>query len=801
MRLLLKVFLFGLLCFSCKQSNIDVNQIEPSGFIRIEGAQFKEDGAFINIGTFEIMDHPVTNAEFEKFIISTGYSAPLHWQNGKIPQGKEDYPVIFVNRVDVDAYITWLSEKTGKVYSLPLIWEYEHAARSGKPSDSKYYWGDDETMLNDSLINYDKNNNRKFDQWEKYLKPAKWGAQNDAGLYQMAGNVWHLVERREDPATFRYTYIVEELYDIDYYQKGGSWSSIKQYLECDYTTWQSPGLRYPDVGFRLLREPDGISWQVKNRQLCAMVDKNKHVSLSWAFLKSDNKQTRFNVYRIDGRFRSHKGIKMNETPIYATSFIDEDVELDKRYEYRIIAVDENGKEKNVSRWFGITVIPENFSVVTKFKPVFKQGKLEPAFGDLEGNGALCCVIRMDNGCKEMSQDPGLPVELEAFSHSGRSLWRRAIAKHANIYGSASNAPFILYDMDSDGRDEVITFMQIGEVNHIAILDGQNGTILKTTPWDEMATDFTKSSTRVLMAVACLDGKTPAIITQTGLYENEVISAYDNQLNKLWTFESFMETSGGGGHSIQIDDLDGDGKHEVICGSTCLNPDGTMKWSTYKQHPDLVSIHDFIPSRPGKEICYIIESFQYAGIYMVDANTGEIIWKNNKDDDYTWSHGHDGWTANIWDGSPGQECVTNRAGHKDKHWFMYSAQGKLLQEPFPADYEPIEWDGDQVRELTDSKGKSLYKYNGTELVEIDGISPNPIPSSQIVSMVDLCGDYRSEIIVDGVDTDGRKTIFVISATEQIEERYISPREELVYRLFIAKNIGGGYGGVYDYDLKK
>jgi len=45
--------------------------------------------------------------------------------------------------------------------------------------------------------------------------------------------------------------------------------------------------------------------------------------------------------------------------------------------------------------------------------------------------------------------------------------------------------------------------------------------------------------------------------------------------------------------------------------------------------------------------------------MVDANTGELIWKNNREDDPVWSHGHIGWTADIWDKSPGMEAVSNR----------------------------------------------------------------------------------------------------------------------------------------------
>lgn len=51
-----------------------------------------------------------------------------------------------------------------------------------------------------------------------------------------------------------------------------------------------------------------------------------------------------------------------------------------------------------------------------------------------------------------------------------------------------------------------------------------GKLLRKTPSPPMLTDFAKSSTRIQMRIAYLDGKRPAIVTQTGLYENEVFTA-------------------------------------------------------------------------------------------------------------------------------------------------------------------------------------------------------------------------------------------------------------------------------------
>lgn len=795
------IFLILILCLSgCLQTkNNELSDI--NGFVPVEGIQFEWEGDLINIGDFEILDHPVTNSEYKAFIDNTGYPAPLHWQKGIIPEGKEDYPVIFINRDDAKAFTDWLSQSTGRVHRLPTPWEFEIAARGGEMNSSTYYWGDSEALITPENFNLNMDSDRRYDQWETYLKPSKWGHRNELGLYQMAGNVWQMVTQEKDPLLARWMFRIEKPVDLERSITGGSWTSTKEDLRCGKTYTQPPGLRCPDLGIRLVREPEGASWSVINRRVTAITHSPGKIGVSWALLGTDTKDTRFNIYRLEGIYRSHNGERLNAEPLLNTSFVDEKgIEEGTRYQYRVVTVDENGKEANPSDWASIDAGTDQYPVVAKFKPLFEKGGMLPVFGDLEGYGKLNCVIRLDNGCKEMSQDPGLPVQLEAFSYTGKSLWRKDIARHENIFGSSNNAPFNVWDMTGDGKDEVITLYQSGEENYVAILDGMSGRVLKKSLWDKMATDFSLSSTRVQMSVAYLDGSDPVIITQTGIYENEIISAYDKNLEKLWTYESFMETSGSGGHKVEIADVDNDGKQEVIYGTTCLNSDGTFRWSIYRRHPDIISIHDYIPERPGLEICFIVESNAHAGIYMVDADNGEVIWKNNREDDPVWSHGHTGWTADIWSGSPGMECMTNRAGHDDKTYLLFSSEGKRLSKNFPVGFTPIEWDGDQTRELIGENGRVIGNYNGTDIVPVPGVNPNPVPGSRVQIIADLCGDFRSEIVISGIDSDGRPAIMVVAAPESIENRYLTPYRDLEYRLWLARNKGGGYGSVYEYTLE-
>jgi len=803
-------------------AHVCLGELHPDGFVLIKGGTFnpgkgaKQTGALVKVEDFEILAHPVTNSQYEAFVKDTGYSPPLHWVDGKIPSGKGDYPVIFVNRSDVNAYLRWLTQRDGRIYRLPTSVEFEYAARGGLKNQT-YPWGDDSPR---EKANYDVDGQRRFDRCQDYLKPARWGHKNKYGLYGMAGNVWQMTIDCHEPATERYKYRIEEPSLIESAVMGGSWARSEEYLKCGYRLGLSAGIRHPDLGFRPVREPEHCDWGIQNRNLCATVCGDGKILLSWSLLKEDTSSTRFHVYRATAR--NHAGLAVTQEPVVrSTTFVDSGLSPGRRYQYYVRPIDRSGKEGRRSEWVGVTAASEPNSFVVTFKPLFKQGTLVPVFGDLDGDGTLDCVIRLDNGNREMSQDPGLPVQLEAFTSYGRSLWRKDICYHNHCFGSANNVPFNVWDMDGDGKAEVITRMQMGDSVYVAILNGMTGEVKYKTPWPEMVSDFYKSSTRIHMSVAYLDGERPAVVTQTGLYENEVFVAFDEQLRQLWRFESFAETNGSGGHKIEVADVDGDGKAEVFNGTTCLNHDGTLRWSIYRQHPDIVSIHDYLPERPGLEVFYIVESSMHAGVYMVDANSGQLIWKVNREDDPRWTHGHIGWTADIWEGSPGMECVSNRAGHEDRNLILFAADGKVLLEPFSYGYIPLEWDGDITRELFNSQNHKIGNFNGKEIIFTDENQPVLPENSQILMVADLYGDFRDELILlvsalvsakeraeagkdravaESVTGENNKQfIAIVTATHLIDRRYVAATESRDYCLWLARNMGGGYKSVYDQPL--
>ncbi len=95
--------------------------------------------------------------------------------------GRARRPVINVSWDDAEAYIAWLSKKTGKSYRLPSGAEYEYATRAG--TQTAYPWGK-------AIGTNNANCHACGSKWDaKQTAPVGSFAPNGFGLYDMVGNV------------------------------------------------------------------------------------------------------------------------------------------------------------------------------------------------------------------------------------------------------------------------------------------------------------------------------------------------------------------------------------------------------------------------------------------------------------------------------------------------------------------------------------------------------------------------------------------------------------------------------------
>ncbi len=129
---------------------------------------------------YYIAKTPVTNIQYEAFVQATGHRRPDHWKMDKIPEGKEDNPVVWVTWLDAVAFCQWLAQITEKPYRLPTEAEWEKAARG--PDGRIYPWGD---HWETKLCNNQKSGPKDTTPVDAYPEGASY-----YGALDMAGNVW-----------------------------------------------------------------------------------------------------------------------------------------------------------------------------------------------------------------------------------------------------------------------------------------------------------------------------------------------------------------------------------------------------------------------------------------------------------------------------------------------------------------------------------------------------------------------------------------------------------------------------------
>jgi rhamnogalacturonan endolyase len=763
-------------------------------FVPIPAGSFVSGKITVRLDAFEMLAHPVTNAEYAEFVLAAKHPPPPYWTGGVVPKGLENHPVIFVNRYDAGAYLRWRTKRDGRICRLPTAAEFEYAARAGD-GGALYPWGGGEPA---GHANYDAGDGRDFAAWRKHLEPVRARKPNAWGLYGMAGNVWQMLHTDLDQETMRWVHRLTLPEHKQGSVAGGSWARGAYHLRCAVRGSISAGIRHPDLGFRIVREAPGTRhFQRLPRRVAAVPAGEGRVLVSWQLLPQDSTGAPFHVYRSTRRDAT--GERLTDAPVTgSTDFLDTGAPPDTRLFYRVRAAMDGGLEGPPSEWAAIGPGAGTPGLVARFAPTVRTGGFTPMFGDLDGDGVLDLAARLHNGIREMSRDPGVPIELEAYTSFGRALWRRPLGSHELSYGNPNNLPVVVYDLDRDGKAEVIARLQEGETLYLAVLDGMTGRVLRKRRWREMATDISGTSTRVHMSIAYLDGKSPAIVTQTGLYENEIIDAYSAALVPLWTWRSFAETNGSGSHHIDIADVDGDGRDEVFNGTMLLNPDGKLRWAIYRLHPDIVAIKRILPGAKDRQVYFAVESSLHAGAYLVDAKTGKIHWKVNREDDPRWTHAHIGWAADIWDGSPGMEMLTNRDGHDAKDQVLFAAEGRVIANPFPPGWRPVNWTGGVVRDLMSTDGSRIGRFTGAGVETQPVRAPNPAPRGSCVMTADLIGDFRDEVVCINTGEGGGQTIDVYANTAPAGRREVTRTASREYRLWLARNMGGGYASYFEWE---
>jgi formylglycine-generating enzyme required for sulfatase activity len=204
---------------------------------------------------FQAGVYPITNAQFEQFMLAGGYDELTWWSEAgrawlKAPPGyrtqpiKEpeywrddrfnnpNHPVVGVSYYEAEAFCNWLTATNdeGRTYRLPTEAEWERLARGQQGRE--YPWGND---WQDGLCNTSEAGLKQTTAVGLFP-----GGQSPTGAYDCAGNVWEWcadwLDEDEDVRVLR----------------GGSWNVNRNLARCAYRLRGYPDYSDAYSGFRVV---------------------------------------------------------------------------------------------------------------------------------------------------------------------------------------------------------------------------------------------------------------------------------------------------------------------------------------------------------------------------------------------------------------------------------------------------------------------------------------------------------------------------------------------------------------------
>lgn len=542
-----------------------------------------------------------------------------------------------------------------------------------------------------------------------------------------------------------------------------------------------------------------------DRGVVAVKNNSGNYMVSWRYLATDPENIQFNLY---ARLMGGTGYtKLNTTPLSLTNFSPASGSVNIGTQLYVTPVI-NGVEGSPG---GIFKIPTSGYPAT-YRSAFLEINYSPLVdglelhkystkfiwpADLDGDGEYDYVV------DRLSTDGGTD-KVQGYLRTGKLLWTIEMGPNVPIC-DGHNDMVIAYDMDGDGKSEVIIKSSDGTVfsdgkgvngisapydtdndgivnydvqnvrnqpHFISFIDGMTG-VEKNSIAMKLPSNYTRDNKNIFMgteysslnghmAILYLDGKHPSVgfvyLTRTKSDQRHwyYASAYGynagGTLTNWWNWERGTQNAAEG-HGLRVADTDLDGRDEILDIGYGLKYDGTLAFNAGISHGDRFRTGDIDPERPGLETFAIQQNNPtMLGQLIYDAATGEAIKKI--------------YMSSVGDVGRG-ECMDvdpSRIGYE--FWStmanIYDAKGNVLYEgstPFP--HEGIWWDGELDREelsSADGNGFNAHvgKYSnsshgfGNRLIEFAKMTNWTVKSEYGVRPAffgDIAGDWREEVILE------------------------------------------------------
>lgn len=545
------------------------------------------------------------------------------------------------------------------------------------------------------------------------------------------------------------------------------------------------------------------------RGVIAIRENPSTVAVSWRYLSSDPMNESFNIYR--------NGEKINKHPVKEATFFQDTYTGTAPALYTVKAVKgktESSYQLPANAPAGYLNIPLNRPEggTTPSGQSFFYAPNDASIGDVDGDGEYEIILKWDPSNAHDNSHDGYTgaVIFDCYKLNGQHLWRIDLGK--NVRAGAHYTQFMVYDLDGDGRTEVVmktadgtvdgTGKMIGDASadyrnpqgriltgpeYLTVFNGLTGAAMKTIDYIpergnlmDWGDNRANRSDRFLACVAYLDGVHPSVVMCRGYYTRTVLAAFDwdgKELKQRWVFDSNTlgceDYAGQGNHNLRVGDVDGDGCDEIIYGSCAIDHDGKGLYSTKMGHGDAIHLTHFDPSRKGLQVWDCHENKRDGSTYR-DAATGEVLFQIKSNTDVGRC-----MAADIDPTYPGVEMWSLASGG------IRSVKGEVVQERVKglSCNMAVWWDGDLLRELLDKNIVSKYNWEKgicERIAIFEGTLSNNGTKATPCLQGDIIGDWREEVLMRTADNTALR-LYV--STIPTDYRFHTFLEDPVYRISI------------------
>ena len=209
----------------------------------------------VKVSSFLVGKYDVTVRQYSQFIAETHHyngdtcneMVHLNWRDPGFPQ-EDSSPVVCVNFIDAQAYVAWLSKKTGHAYRLLSEAEHEYVNRAD--GSAAFWWGPAVGVNNANCAGCGS-------PWDrKRTSPVGSFPPNPFGLFDTTGNIYVWVS---DCWNDTYNNAPDDgspNLKGDCTRRGlrgGGWGSGVTHLRAAFRLADPSGARHDNMGFRVAR--------------------------------------------------------------------------------------------------------------------------------------------------------------------------------------------------------------------------------------------------------------------------------------------------------------------------------------------------------------------------------------------------------------------------------------------------------------------------------------------------------------------------------------------------------------------